>query len=212
VFDDCDFELAVQTALDANFYTAGEVCSNETRVFVQRSIADKFIAAMVDKTEPMVVDDPMAADVNMGALISASHLGKVHDYVNIGRAEGAQIATGGKQIHPQGFENGYFMEPIILTNCTDSMRVTREEIFGPVMSVLTFDDEQDAIERANSSEFGLGAGVMTADLSRAHRVADALISGNVWVNSFNILPPGLPFGGAKHSGFGRENSIYTLDA
>ena len=212
VFDDCDFELAVQTALDANFYTAGEVCSNATRVFVQRSIADKFIAAMVDKTERMVVGDPMAADVNMGALISASHLGKVLDYVKIGRAEGAQIATGGKQIHPQGFENGYFMEPTILTNCTDSMRVTREEIFGPVMSVLIFDDEQDAIERANSAEFGLGAGVMTTDLSRAHRVADALISGNVWVNSFNILPPGLPFGGAKHSGFGRENSIYTLDA
>ena len=212
VFDDCDFELAVQTALDANFYTAGEVCSNATRVFVQRSIADKFIAAMVDKTERMVVGDPMAADVNMGALISASHLGKVLDYVKKGRAEGAQIATGGKQIHPQGFENGYFMEPTILTNCTDSMRVTREEIFGPVMSVLIFDDEQDAIERANSTEFGLGAGVMTTDLSRAHRVADALISGNVWVNSFNILPPGLPFGGAKHSGFGRENSIYTLDA
>jgi betaine-aldehyde dehydrogenase len=104
------------------------------------------------------------------------------------------------------------MEPTILTNCSDSMRVTREEIFGPVMSVLIFDDEQDAIERANSTEFGLGAGVMTTDLSRAHRVADALISGNVWVNSFNILPPGLPFGGAKHSGFGRENSIYTLDA
>ncbi|MDB4852725.1 betaine-aldehyde dehydrogenase [Alphaproteobacteria bacterium] len=212
VFDDCDFELAVQTTLDANFYTAGEVCSNATRVFVQRSIADKFIAAMVDKTQRMVVGDPMAADVNMGALISASHLGKVLDYVKIGRAEGAQIATGGKQIHPQGFENGYFMEPTILTNCTDSMRVTREEIFGPVMSVLVFDDEQDAIERANSTEFGLGAGVMTTDLSRAHRVADALISGNVWVNSFNILPPGLPFGGAKHSGFGRENSIYTLDA
>ena len=212
VFDDCDFELAVQTALDANFYTAGEVCSNATRVFVQRSIADKFIAAMVDKTERMVVGDPMAADVNMGALISASHLGKVLDYVKIGHEEGAQIATGGKQIHPQGFENGYFMEPTILTNCTDSMRVTREEIFGPVMSVLVFDDEQDAIERANSTEFGLGAGVMTTDLSRAHRVADALISGNVWVNSFNILPPGLPFGGAKHSGFGRENSIYTLDA
>ena len=134
------------------------------------------------------------------------------DYVKIGHAEGAQIATGGKQIHPQGFGNGYFMEPTILTNCADSMRVTREEIFGPVMSVLIFDGEQDAIERANSTEFGLGAGVMKTDLSRAHHVADALISGNVWVNSFNILPPGMPFGGTKHSGFGRENSIYTLDA
>ena len=125
----------------------------------------------------------------MGALISASPLGKVLDYVKIGRTEGAQIATGGKQIQQQGFENGYFMEPTILTNCTDSMRVTHEEIFGPVMSVLIFDDEQDAIERADSAEFGLGAGVMTTDLSRAHRMADALISGNVWVNSFYILPP-----------------------
>ena len=92
------------------------------------------------------------------------------------------------------------------------MRIAREEIFGPVMSVLVFDDEQNAIDRANSTEFGLGAGVMTTDLTRAHRVADALVSGNVWVNSFNILPPGLPFGGAKQSGFGRENSLYTLDA
>ena len=92
------------------------------------------------------------------------------------------------------------------------MRVSQEEIFGPVMSVLVFDDEQEAIDRANSTEFGLGAGVMTTDLARAHRVANALVSGNVWVNSFNILPPGLPFGGTKKSGFGRENSLYTLDA
>jgi betaine-aldehyde dehydrogenase len=212
VFDDCDFDAAVQTALDANFYTAGEVCSNATRVFVQRSIADKFIAALIDKTERMVVGDPMSADVNMGALISAAHLAKVLNYVQIGQDEGAHLATGGKQIHPQGFENGNFMEPTILTNCTDSMRVTREEIFGPVMSVLVFDDEQEAIDRANSTEFGLGAGLMTRDLARAHRVADALESGNVWVNSFNLLPPGLPFGGSKSSGFGRENSRYTLDA
>ena len=212
VFEDCDFDAAVQTALDANFYTAGEVCSNATRVFVQRSIADKFIAAMVEKAEHMVVGDPMASDVTMGALISATHLARVLDYVQIGVDEGAKIATGGAQIHPQGFENGHFMAPTIMTNCHDSMRIAREEIFGPVMSVLIFDDEQDAIDRANSTEFGLGAGVMTTDLARAHRVADALVSGNVWVNSFNILPPGLPFGGAKKSGFGRENSLYTLDA
>jgi betaine-aldehyde dehydrogenase len=154
----------------------------------------------------------MAADVQMGALISAAHLSKVLDYVQIGVAEGAKIATGGIQIHPQGCENGNFMAPTIMTNCHDTMRITREEIFGPVMSVLVFDDEQDAIDRANSTDFGLGAGVMTTDLARAHRVADALVSGNVWVNSFNILPPGLPFGGAKQSGFGRENSLYTLDA
>ena len=212
VFEDCDFELAVQTALDANFYTGGEVCSNATRVFVQRSIADDFIAAMTARAEAMRVGNPMASDIQMGALISKRHLAKVLDYVKIGVDEGASIVTGGNALQPQGFENGYFMQPTILTNCHDDMRVVREEIFGPVMSVLIFDDEDEAIRRANSTNFGLGAGVMTQDLARAHRVADALESGNVWVNSYNLLPPGLPFGGAKHSGFGRENSAYTLDA
>ena len=212
VFDDCDFDLAVQTALDANFYTAGEVCSNATRVFVQRSIADDFIAALTAKAEALRVGDPMASDIQMGALISARHLAKVLNYVAIGASEGATIATGGQQLQPQGFENGYFMQPTILTNCTDDMRVVREEIFGPVMSVLIFDDEDEAVRRANNTDFGLGAGVMTRDLGRAHRVADVLESGNVWVNSYNLLPPGLPFGGAKQSGFGRENGTATLDA
>lgn len=134
------------------------------------------------------------------------------DYVKIGASEGATIATGGQQLRPEGFENGYFMQPTILTNCTDNMRLVREEIFGPVMSVLIFDDEDEAVRRANDTDFGLGAGVMTRDLGRAHQVADALESGNVWVNSYNLLPPGLPFGGAKQSGFGRENGAYTLDA
>ena len=104
------------------------------------------------------------------------------------------------------------MEPTILTNCTDNMRIVREEIFGPVMSVLTFSTEDEAISRANDTKFGLGAGLMTKDLARAHRVADRLKSGNVWVNTYNILPPGLPFGGVKQSGFGRENSAYSLEA
>ena len=212
VFDDCDFDLAVQTALDANFYTAGEVCSNGTRVFVQDTIAEDFVAAMVEKASAMSVGDPMAADVQMGALISEKHLGRVLDYVEAGRSEGATIATGGNRVRPQGFENGYFMEPTILTDCTDNMRVVREEIFGPVMSVLTFSTEDEAIARANDTKFGLGAGLMTKDLARAHRVAGQLESGNVWVNTFNILPPGLPFGGAKSSGFGRENGIYAIEA
>ena len=212
VFDDCDFDLAVQTALDANFYTAGEVCSNGTRVFVQDTIADDFIAAMVEKASAMRVGDPMAADIQMGALISEKHLNRVLDYVEIGRNEGANVATGGNRVRPQGFENGYFMEPTILTNCTDNMRIVREEIFGPVMSVLTFSTEDEAISRANDTKFGLGAGLMTKDLARAHRVAGQLESGNVWVNTFNILPPGLPFGGAKSSGFGRENGIYAIEA
>ncbi len=212
VFADADFDLAVETALAANFYTAGEVCSNATRVYVEEAIAADFEAALIEGARALHVGDPMADDVQMGALISEPHLNKVLDYIAIGTAEGAKVATGGKRLHPQGFESGYFMEPTILTQCRDDMRVVREEIFGPVMSVLTFSDEQEAITRANATQFGLGAGLITRDLTRAHRVAGQLESGNVWVNTYNLLPPGLPFGGIKQSGFGRENSAYSLDA
>ena len=212
VFADADFDLAVETALAANFYTAGEVCSNATRVYVEEAIAADFEAALIEGARALRVGDPMADDVQMGALISEPHLNKVLDYIAIGTAEGAKVATGGKRLHPQGFESGYFMEPTILTQCRDDMRVVREEIFGPVMSVLTFSDEQDAITRANATQFGLSAGLITRDLTRAHRVAGQLESGNVWVNTYNLLPPGLPFGGIKQSGFGRENSAYSLDA
>ena len=212
VFADADFDLAVETALAANFYTAGEVCSNATRVYVEEAIAADFEAALIEGARALRVGDPMADDVQMGALISEPHLNKVLDYIAIGTAEGAKVATGGKRLHPQGFESGYFMEPTILTQCRDDMRVVREEIFGPVMSVLTFSDEQEAITRANATHFGLGAGLITRDLTRAHRVAGQLESGNVWVNTYNLLPPGLPFGGIKQSGFGRENSAYSLDA
>ena len=212
VFADADFDLAVETALAANFYTAGEVCSNATRVYVEEPIAADFEAALIEGARALRVGDPMADDVQMGALISEPHLNKVLDYIAIGTAEGAKVATGGKRLHPQGFESGYFMEPTILTQCRDDMRVVREEIFGPVMSVLTFSDEQEAITRANATQFGLGAGLITRDLTRAHRVAGQLESGNVWVNTYNLLPPGLPFGGIKQSGFGRENSAYSLDA
>ena len=212
VFADADFDLAVETALAANFYTAGEVCSNATRVYVEEAIAADFEAALIEGARALRVGDPMADDVQMGALISEPHLNKVLDYIAIGTAEGAKVATGGKRLHPQGFESGYFVEPTILTQCRDDMRVVREEIFGPVMSVLTFSDEQEAITRANATQFGLGAGLITRDLTRAHRVAGQLESGNVWVNTYNLLPPGLPFGGIKQSGFGRENSAYSLDA
>ena len=212
VFADADFDLAVLTALDANFYTAGEVCSNATRVFVEASIAAEFESALVERARALRVGDPMSEDVQLGALISEPHLNKVLDYVALGQAEGARLATGGKRVHPQGFEAGYFMEPTILADCRDDMRVVQEEIFGPVMSVLTFESEEEAIERANGTQFGLGAGLITQDLGRAHRVANQLVSGNVWVNSYNLLPPGLPFGGARQSGFGRENSAYSLEA
>jgi betaine-aldehyde dehydrogenase len=212
LFDDCDLDKAAATAMDANFYTAGEVCSNATRVFIHRPIAEEILSRMKTMTEAMTVGDPMADDVQMGALISERHLEKVLSYVGQGVAEGATLVTGGDRVHPQGFEQGYYMRPTILSNCTDDMAVVREEIFGPVMSVLIFDDEDEAIARANATHFGLGAGLFTRDLSRAHRVADQLEAGNVWINTYNLIPPDMPFGGVKQSGFGRESSHYAFEA
>jgi betaine-aldehyde dehydrogenase len=212
LFEDCDLDKAAATAMEANFYTAGEVCSNATRVFIQRSIADDILGRMKTMTEQMTVGDPMSADVQMGALISEAHLNKVLNHVKNGVAEGADLITGGNRVHPQGFEGGYFMEPTILSRCRDDMTVVREEIFGPVMSVLIFDDEDEAIERANATHFGLGAGLFTKDLSRAYRVAEQLQAGNVWINTYNLIPPDMPFGGVKKSGFGRESSLYAFEA
>ena len=212
IFDDCDFELAVQTAMDANFYTAGEVCSNATRVFIQEGIAPAIIEEMTKRSAAMTIGDPMSEDAQMGAIISKAHQQRILDYIQIGIDEGAHLATGGKAVHPQGFEQGYFIEPTIMTNCHDDMRIVREEIFGPVMSVLTFKTEDEAIKRANDTDFGLGAGLITSDLSRAHRVAHALHAGNIWINSYNLIPPDWPFGGVKQSGFGRESSAYAIEA
>ena len=212
LFDDCDLDKAAATAMEANFYTAGEVCSNATRVFVHRPIADEILSRMKSMTDAMTVGDPMADDVQMGALISEQHLQKVLNYVDQGVAEGAELITGGERVRPQGFENGFFMRPTILSGCQDNMAVVREEIFGPVMSVLIFDDEEEAVRRANETHFGLGAGLFTRDLTRAHRVADALEAGNVWINTYNLIPPDMPFGGVKQSGFGRESSHYAFEA
>ncbi|MBL6782689.1 MAG: betaine-aldehyde dehydrogenase [Alphaproteobacteria bacterium] len=208
---DADLDKAVELAMAANFYTAGEVCSNATRVFVHRSIANELIARMVEKTAALKVGDPMAEDVDIGALISEEHLGKVMGMIAKGLEEGAKCAVGGQRVRPQGFENGYFVEPTILTECQDDMTVVRDEIFGPVMSVLVFDDEDEVIRRANATPYGLGAGLVTRDLARAHRMADRLDAGNVWVNTYNLIPPDLPFGGVKGSGFGRESSLFALE-
>ncbi len=212
VFDDCDFDLAVQTALDANFYTSGEVCSNATRVFVQNSLAEKFTNAVTARAKEMVIGDPMQPETQIGAIISEGHMQSVLAHIKTAKQQGAKIVAGGKQVHPKELEGGYFIEPTILSDCTDEMDCVRKEIFGPVMSVLTFASEAEAVRRANDTPFGLGAGIMTRDISRAHRVADQLQAGNIWINSYNLIPPGLPFGGSKQSGFGREGSIYAMEA
>ena len=211
VFADANLDEAVSGALLANFYSAGEVCTNGTRVFVHRSVRDAFLAKLKARTEVMIVGDPLDPATHVGALISASHMQKVLGYIALGQAEGATLLTGGKQVIEGAMAHGNFVQPTIFTACHDDMRIVREEIFGPVMAVLDFDDEDEVVARANDTVFGLAAGIFTNDLTRAHRVIAALDAGTCWINTYNITPIELPFGGNKQSGLGRENGHAAID-
>jgi betaine-aldehyde dehydrogenase len=211
VFDDAKLENAVTGAMVANFYSAGEVCSNGTRVFVHRRLHDNFLQLLKTRTERLVIGDPADPRTEIGALISEEHLRKVLSYIEIGQGERAQLLTGGHRVETGPLANGYFVAPTIFAGCTDTMRIVREEIFGPVMSVLVFDDEDEVIARSNATEFGLTAGVFTTDLARAHRVIAQLEAGTCWINHYNVTPIELPFGGVKLSGLGRENGRAAIE-
>jgi len=211
VFADAKLENAVAGALLANFYSSGQVCSNGTRVFVQRSIKAAFLKRLVARVNAMRIGDPMNPETQVGALISEQHMHKVLSYIARGRAEGARILTGGARVTVGDLGNGYFVAPTIFDECRDDMSIVREEIFGPVMSVLEFEEEDEVIERANATEFGLAAGVFTNDLNRAHRVIARLQAGTCWINHYNVTPIELPFGGVKLSGLGRENGRAAIE-
>jgi betaine-aldehyde dehydrogenase len=211
VFGDAKLDNAVAGALLANFYSSGQVCSNGTRVFVHRSIKAAFLERLVKRVGAMRIGDPMDPETQVGALVSEQHMHKVLSYIDRGRAEGARILTGGMRVTAGDLANGYFVAPTVFDNCRDDMAIVREEIFGPVMSVLEFEDEQEVIERANATEFGLAAGVFTNDLTRAHRVIAGLQAGTCWINHYNVTPIELPFGGVKLSGLGRENGRAAIE-
>jgi betaine-aldehyde dehydrogenase len=211
VFDDAHLENAVSGAILGNFYSAGEVCSNGTRVFVQRGIKDAFVARLGERVARMVIGDPLDPATHVGALASAEHFDKVMGYVARGRAEGARVLVGGERVSPPGLERGFFVAPTVFDGCDDGMAIVREEIFGPVMTILDFDDEEEAIARANATEYGLSAGVFTRDLTRGHRVIAELEAGTCWINHYNVTPIELPFGGVKLSGIGRENSRLAVE-
>jgi betaine-aldehyde dehydrogenase len=205
VFEDADLDNAVGAAMLGNFYSSGQICTNGTRVFVARQVLQAFLEKLVARTKRIVMGDPLNEATQMGPLVSAAQAERVISYVARGIAEGARLVCGGKST------GGWFVEPTVFADVTDDMVIAREEIFGPVMSVLVFDDEDEVIARANATEYGLAAGVFTRDLTRAHRVVGRLQAGTCWINAYNLTPVEMPFGGVKASGVGRENGHAALE-
>ncbi|MGN6773767.1 betaine-aldehyde dehydrogenase [Rhizobium sp.] len=210
VFEDADIDSAIGGAMLGNFYSTGQVCSNGTRVFVNSKIKSEFLKRLKARTDAMLIGDPMDEATQIGPMVSWAQREKVLGYIEKGKAEGATLVTGGGIPNNVSGE-GYYIQPTVFADVTDDMTIAREEIFGPVMCVLDFDDEAEVIARANTTEFGLSGGVFTADLTRAHRVVDQLEAGTLWINTYNLCPVEIPFGGSKQSGFGRENSLAALE-
>jgi betaine-aldehyde dehydrogenase len=210
VFDDASLEDAIGGAMLGNFYSTGQICSNGTRVFVQKGIKERFLARLKERTEVIKLGDPMDEATQLGPMVSGAQRDKVLGYMETAKKEGARLIVGGGIPNDVPAE-GFYIQPTVFADVTDDMTIAREEIFGPVMSVLDFDTEEEVVARANATEFGLAGGVFTADITRGHRVADQIEAGTVWINAYNLTPVEMPFGGVKSSGFGRENSLAALD-
>ncbi|MEN1995510.1 MULTISPECIES: betaine-aldehyde dehydrogenase [Stenotrophomonas] len=209
---DADLDLAADVAMMANFYSSGQVCTNGTRVFVPRSTLAAFEAKLMERVKRIRIGDPLAKDTNFGPLVSAAHMQRVLEHIASGKAEGARLVCGGERLTDGALGKGCYVAPTIFSDCLDDMRIVREEIFGPVMSLLAYDDEDEAVRRANDTDYGLAAGVVTPDLARAHRLIHLLEAGICWVNSWGESPAQMPVGGYKQSGVGRENGLATLRA
>ncbi len=210
VFADADLEAALRGALTGIFYNKGEVCAAGSRLLVEQRVHDEFVEKLVDRVKGLKVGDPMDKGTRMGPVVSAQQLETVLSYVDAGRREGATLAAGGGRVRV-GDGRGYFVQPTVFTGVSNAMRIAREEIFGPVLSVIPFKDAEDAVAQGNETFYGLAAAVWTRDVGKALRVARALRAGTVWVNAYNLYDAALPFGGFKESGFGRELGQAGLD-
>ena len=210
VFADADMEAALRGAMTGIFYNKGEVCAAGSRLLVEQRVHDEFIGKLVDRVKGLKVGDPMDKGTRMGPVVSAQQLQTVLGYVEAGRREGATLAAGGERVRV-GDGRGYFLQPTVFTGVSNSMRIAREEIFGPVLSVIPFKDADDAVAQGNETFYGLAAAVWTRDVGKALRMARSLRAGTVWVNAYNLYDAALPFGGFKESGFGRELGQAGLD-
>ena len=210
IFADCDFTDAVETTVKSAFLNQGQICLCGSRIFIERKIYEPFKAALLEKTRALKIGDPLE-NVDQGALISQNHLEKVLSYIDLAHKEGGKTLTGGKRFSPPGrCEKGWFVEPTLIEGLPFDSRVNREEIFGPVATLIPFDDENEVVKWANSTAYGLAAMVWTQNLKRAHRMAKELQAGVVWINSWMHRDLRTPFGGMKSSGLGREGGIEAL--
>jgi aldehyde dehydrogenase (NAD+) len=207
IFADANLDRAVRAASSGIFFNAGQVCSAGSRVLVQKSIYDEVVARLAARAEGIKVGDPRVPETTMGPVISEAQMKSILNYIEIGRAEGASTVTGGARLGAKG----YFIEPTVFANVEHEMRISQEEIFGPVLCVIPFDDEQDAARIANGTSYSLAAGVWSADIGRVHRMAAALKAGTVWINTYGYTDVRLPWGGAGESGFGREHGDAALE-
>lgn len=208
---DADLDRAADIAVMANFFSSGQVCTNGTRVFVPRALQADFEARVLARVARIRVGDPMDEGTNFGPLVSFEHMDSVLGYIATGRAEGARLLCGGGRIATGEYERGAYVAPTVFTDCADDMTIVREEIFGPVMSILVYDSEEEAVRRANATDYGLAAGVVTRDLARAHGLIHRLEAGICWINTWGESPAEMPVGGYKQSGIGRENGLTTLE-
>ena len=212
IFDDCNWEQAIDGVQLGILFNQGQVCCAGSRVFVHEDIYDKFVPELVKAFNNINVGDPLNPETQMGSQINRRQAEKILGYVDIAKQEGATVACGGEFYTENGCDKGSFLRPTLITNVTNNMRVAQEEIFGPVAVVIKFKTEEEVIAMANDSKYGLGGAVWTKNITRALRVSRSIETGRVWVNTYNQIPEGAPFGGYKQSGIGRENDKAVLDA